>query len=130
MAEDYNIVVIDDERIPLQGTDTGDGDIIVTLYKNSTDGLAALKQWHETGTLLDELWLDHDLGYDDTHEFGFDTIMPVVLWLEEMGNAGTPLNVQWIFVHTANIAAAPRMLAALKPWYPRVTTANLPLEGS
>ena len=116
--EPYVIVVIDDERtLPIS-------DIPVFLFKNSSDGLAALKEIHTSGVTIDELWLDHDLGEIDISPY-WDNIMPVVYWLEELGYAGTPLKVETIFVHTANPAAAPVMMDALRPYY-RVTRAVFP----
>lgn len=115
---DYLIVVIDDERIPHPGTnEPGGGNIVVELHKTLSDGLAALKGYKESGTKIDELWLDHDLGFNPESEFGHDDIMPVVNWLEEIAYNDDALDVGWVYVHTANPAAAPRMIAALKNYY-------------
>lgn len=119
--KNYVIVVIDDERTPPQ-LDGG----TVLLYKTSKDGLAALHAFRDQGVQIDELWLDHDLGYDKTAKYGWDTIMPVVTWLEALGHYGTPFNVRYIFIHTANVAAAPAMIDALRPYYTTMT-ASLPL---
>lgn len=48
---------------------------------------------------IDELWLDHDLGGDDT-------IRPVVHFLAERAFTGSPLPIKRIVVHTANPAGA------------------------
>ena len=48
---------------------------------------------------IDELWLDHDLGGDDT-------IRPVVLFIDECAFGGSPLLIKCIVVHTANPAGA------------------------
>lgn len=119
----YRIVVIDDERIPAPGADS----IVVETHRTLAEGLAILQAYHDSGEHIDELWLDHDLGLNDDSEFGWDTIMPVVNWLEEMGHFETPLSVGMIFVHTANPAAAPRMMDALRPYY-TVIRENLPEE--
>jgi hypothetical protein len=51
---------------------------------------------------IDHLWLDHDLGGDDT-------IRPVVDLLVQLATAGSPLNVGQIHIHTANIGAGHQM---------------------
>ena len=116
----YFILVIDDERaLPVS-------EIPVLLARNSRDGLEMLKEFQASGVRLDELWLDHDLGEDDSSPYGWDTIMPVVHWLEELGAAGTPLDVGVIIVHTQNAAAAPAMMDALRPYY-KVIRAPFPV---
>ena len=45
---------------------------------------------------IDHLWLDHDLG-------GEDTIRPVVDLMVRLANTGSPLNVGQIHVHSANV---------------------------
>jgi len=47
---------------------------------------------------IDHLWLDHDLG-------GEDTIRPVVDLMVELARTGSPLNVGQVHIHTANIGA-------------------------
>ena len=60
--------------------------------RTSEEGLAMLEQqW-------DEIWLDHDLGGDDT-------ISPVVNRLCEMSFLGTPVDVGCIIVHSSNPVA-------------------------
>jgi hypothetical protein len=51
---------------------------------------------------LDELWLDHDLGEDDT-------IWPVVELLERAAFDGRPFDVGVINIHSANPAGAAKM---------------------
>ena len=99
------IIVIDDER------DLG---FYAEYARTSADGLKILQDAHKNDDRVTELWLDHDLG---ENEDGFDTIMPVVSWLEEMAYCDTPLNVGVIYIHTANWYAAPVMMDALKKWY-------------
>lgn len=52
--------------------------------------------------LIGELWLDHDLGGDDT-------IRPVVELLERRCFDGTPQPITVIWVHTANPVGADRI---------------------
>jgi hypothetical protein len=50
------------------------------------------------GKRIDDLWLDHDL-------VGDDTIRPVVDWTVQRANAGSPLNVGQIHIHSSNVGA-------------------------
>ena len=124
MTDRYLIFVVDDLRTPLPGSE--DGTIVVELHRSLADGLAALQGHGEAGTRIDELWLDHDLGYNPDVEFSYDTIMPLVEWLEEQAYHGNVLDIGHVYVHTANYAAAPRMVAALRKHY-AISTAELPL---
>lgn len=127
MTSDYLIVVVDDIRTPMAGTDEPEGgNIVVELHRSLSEGLEALKAYKESGTKIDELWLDHDLGYNPETEFSYDTIMPLVEWMEEAAYHGDVMDIGRVYVHTANYAAAPRMVAALEKYYP-VTIAELPL---
>lgn len=47
---------------------------------------------------IEHLWLDHDLGGDDT-------IRPVVDLMVQLAREGSPLNVGQVHIHTANIGA-------------------------
>lgn len=97
---DMLIVLVDDLR------DFRDGRPAVVL-RSSIEALDYLNT-HPTG-LVDELWLDHDLGPGDD-------IRPVVTVLERLAFQGTPFPVQRIYVHTANPPAAASMLAGLHRW--------------
>ena len=50
------------------------------------------------GTRIDNLWLDHDLGGDDT-------IRAVVNWMVQLASTGSPLNVGQIHIHSSNVGA-------------------------
>jgi hypothetical protein len=58
---------------------------------------------------LDELWLDHDLGPDDT-------IWPVIELLERAAFDGHRFDIGLVTVHTANPADATRMARTLQHW--------------
>ncbi|WP_432984325.1 cyclic-phosphate processing receiver domain-containing protein [Dactylosporangium sp. CA-233914] len=58
---------------------------------------------------IDELWLDHDLG-------GEDTIWPVVELLERAAFDGEPFTITTIYVHSANPPGAAKVLQALRRW--------------
>jgi len=67
---------------------------------------AALEVIRDLGdTFVHELWLDHDLGGDDT-------IRPVS-HLEEIAYFGKPMHVGVIYVHSANAGAAEAVLKGL-----------------
>lgn len=51
---------------------------------------------------IDHLWLDHDLG-------GEDTIGPVVALMLQLAETGTRLNVGQVHIHTANVRAGHEM---------------------
>jgi hypothetical protein len=55
--------------------------------------------------LIDELWLDHDLGGDDD-------VRGLVRYLEERCYLGTPLLISRIYVHTDNPAGAKWILSS------------------
>jgi CheY-like chemotaxis protein len=114
----YNILVVDDERIPAPG---GDESIQVTLCKSSEEALEFLKEWHEGGDLLDELWLDYSLA-------GSDDILPVLRWLEAVAEEGRPFNVDLIYAHSSAISGRSFVIDVLRPHY-TVTSATLPQEA-
>ena len=60
--------------------------------RTSTEAIAWLDDFDGE---IDELWLDHDLG-------GEDTIRPVVSFITERAFLGSPLPIKRIVVHTAN----------------------------
>jgi hypothetical protein len=66
---------------------------------------------------IDELWLDHDLGGDDS-------IMPVVALLEEAAFGGRPFRIGMIFVHSANPSGAETVVRVLRRWHYRVRRAT------
>ncbi|GAB3986902.1 hypothetical protein GCM10027615_80240 [Plantactinospora veratri] len=66
---------------------------------------------------LDELWLDHDLGGDDT-------IWPVVEVLERAAFDNRPFDVGVTNVHSANPAGAAKVAQALRRWGYRVQVAS------
>ena len=61
------------------------------IARSSAGGLALLREL--TGQRIDVLWLDHDLGGDDT-------IMPVIDWLVHERPT-----VELVQLHTANVSA-------------------------
>ena len=62
--------------------------------------------------MYDEIWLDHDLGGDDTS-------MSIVDWLSERAFNDDPYPVKKVIVHTANRVGSKNIVSALNRWeYP------------
>ncbi|NDU74612.1 hypothetical protein GWI34_18535 [Actinomadura sp. DSM 109109] len=80
---------------------------VTRIARTSREGVQLLEE-HRDG-FIDELWLDHDLGGDDS-------IMPVVTVLEEAAFNGHPLQIGVIFVHSANPSGAETVVRVLKRW--------------
>jgi hypothetical protein len=85
------------------------------IARTSHEGILLLEE-HRNDE-IDELWLDHDLGGDDS-------IMPVVTVLEEAAFDGRPFNIGMIFVHSANPSGAETVVRVLKRWDYRVRRAT------
>jgi hypothetical protein len=101
----YSILIIDDERTfdPAR-LDIREGDLLVHA-RTSFEGLRRLRQ-----RAWDELWLDRDLGGDDT-------IAPVVKALLKAIAAGQPIEIGRIVVHTNNSEEGRHMVEDLSPYY-------------
>jgi hypothetical protein len=84
------------------------------VARTSAEGIQLLQE-HRAG-LIDELWLDHDLG-------GEDSIMPVVTLLEEAAFNGEPFRIGTIYVHSANPIGAETVARVLSRWNYRVRRA-------
>ncbi|GIE80494.1 hypothetical protein Aph02nite_64440 [Actinoplanes philippinensis] len=91
------------------------------VARTSTDGVALLGR--HRAHRVDELWLDHDLGGDDT-------IWPVVEVLEHAAFHGRPFDVGVVVIHSANPAGAAKMAQALRRWdYPVRVASGDPAVG-
>ncbi|XVQ08086.1 cyclic-phosphate processing receiver domain-containing protein [Spirillospora sp. CA-255316] len=100
------ILGIDDLR-PLPGA--------TRIARTSRDGIHLLEEHRDRE--IDELWLDHDLGGDDS-------IMPVVALLEEAAFEGRPFKIGTVFVHSANPSGAETVVRVLRRWNYRVRRAT------
>jgi hypothetical protein len=98
------ILVLDDMR-----NFPDDRAAMITTVRTSSDALNwfQLRGAFFPGIHLDELWLDFDLGGDDT-------AMPVVMYLAEMGFHGQPYPVDRIYLHTSNPVGRTAMQATLE----------------
>ena len=92
------VILVDDLRSFVDGRDA-------EIARTSSAGVDVLTA---AGSRIDELWLDHDLGGDDT-------IWPVVEVLERAA-----FDVGLITVHSANPAEAAKMAQVLRRWGYRV----------
>jgi hypothetical protein len=93
-----SILLIDDLRDFL----VPDTDAEITIARTSQQALDILAQRND----WDELWLDHDLGGDDT-------IMVVVDYLSEKAFLDEPVNVDMVFIHTSNPVGRKQMKLTL-----------------
>ncbi|MEU4714358.1 cyclic-phosphate processing receiver domain-containing protein [Micromonospora purpureochromogenes] len=98
--EPPRIVLVDDLRSFVDGR-------TAQVARTSAAGIEGLER--HRGQRLDELWLDHDLGGDDT-------IWPVVEVLERAAFEGRPFDIGVVYVHSANPAGAARLMQALRRW--------------
>lgn len=85
------------------------------IARTSREGIQLLQEHRDS--FVDELWLDHDLGGDDS-------ILPVVTLLEEAAFNGRPFRIGTIFVHSANPIGAETVVRALTRWDYRVRRAT------
>ncbi|WP_408640396.1 cyclic-phosphate processing receiver domain-containing protein [Salinispora pacifica] len=102
------IVLIDDLRSFVDGRGA-------QVARTSAAGVELLERCRDRR--LDELWLDHDLGGDDT-------IWPVVAVLERAAFDKRPFDVGVINVHSANPAGAAKIAQVLRHWGYRVRVAS------
>ncbi|MFG3280473.1 cyclic-phosphate processing receiver domain-containing protein [Streptomyces sp. NPDC048111] len=80
------------------------------IARTSREGIALLEEHRDR--FVDELWLDHDLGGDDS-------ILPVVTLLEEAAFHGRPFRIGMVYVHSANPIGSETVVRSLTRWnYP------------
>ncbi|MFB4316311.1 cyclic-phosphate processing receiver domain-containing protein [Actinomadura sp. 21ATH] len=77
------------------------------IARTSQEGVRLLEE--HRAREIDELWLDHDLG-------GEDSIMPVVTLLERAAFDGRPFTIGTVYVHSANPIGAETVVRVLKRW--------------
>ncbi|MFC6568948.1 cyclic-phosphate processing receiver domain-containing protein [Actinoplanes utahensis] len=108
LARHRLVILVDDLRSFADGRPT-------EVARTSAEGVALLTAHRDRR--IDELWLDHDLGGDDT-------IWPVVEVLERAAFEERPYDIGLIRVHSSNPAGAARMRRSLDRWgYPvRIVT--------
>ncbi|MET7661792.1 cyclic-phosphate processing receiver domain-containing protein [Streptomyces sp. NPDC005356] len=86
------------------------------IARSSGEGVKLLQEHRDS--LIDELWLDHDLG-------GNDSIMPVVTLLEEAAFNGRPFRIGTVYVHSANPIGAETVVRSLTRWNYQVRRATI-----
>jgi hypothetical protein len=94
------VVLIDDLRSFVDGRKA-------QVARTSAAGIELLDRYRDLR--LDQLWLDHDLGQDDT-------IWPVVEMLERAAFEDRPFDISVIIVHSANPAGAAKIVQVLRHW--------------
>ncbi|MEU6530430.1 cyclic-phosphate processing receiver domain-containing protein [Streptomyces sp. NPDC046928] len=86
------------------------------IARSSREGVELLQEYRDS--LIDELWLDHDLGGDDS-------ILPVVTLLEEAAFSGRPFRIGTVYVHSANPIGAETVVRSLTRWNYRARRATV-----
>ncbi|MFE7069405.1 cyclic-phosphate processing receiver domain-containing protein [Streptomyces sp. NPDC057620] len=86
------------------------------IARSSGEGVELLQEHRDS--LIDELWLDHDLGGDDS-------ILPVVTLLEEAAFNGRPFRIGTVYVHSANPIGAETVVRSLTRWNYQVRRVTL-----
>ena len=98
------VLLVDDER------DFRDGvippDASVHTCRTSGDAIRFLDSASIDGTRIDQVWLDHDLGDNDT-------IMPLIDHIEAMYHEDRLPEIREFVIHTSNPAGRVRMIRAL-----------------
>ncbi|MDG6100869.1 hypothetical protein Daura_01965 [Dactylosporangium aurantiacum] len=108
------VILIDDLRSFVDGRPA-------EVARTSAEGVELLRR--HRADRIDELWLDHDLG-------GEDTTWPVVELLELAAFEQHPFDVGVVLIHSANPPGGAKMLQALRRWgYPVRLAAGSPLVG-
>lgn len=94
------VVLVDDLRSFLDGRRA-------RVARTSAAGVELLVQYRDRR--LDELWLDHDLGADDT-------VWPVVELLERAAFDDRRFDIGVVNVHSANPVGAAKIVQVLRRW--------------
>jgi hypothetical protein len=94
------VILIDDSRSFVDGRSA-------EVARTSAAGVDLLERCH--GRRMDELWLDHDLG-------GEDTIWPVVEVLERAAFDEQPFDIGVVHIHSANPPGAAKIGQAPRRW--------------
>jgi hypothetical protein len=106
MESEPRVILIDDLRSFVDGRSA-------EVARTSAAGVDLLERCH--GRRVDELWLDHDLG-------GEDTIWPVVEVLERAAFDEQPFDIGVVYIHSANPPGAAKIGQALGRWGYRVSS--------
>ena len=101
-------MVIDDIRNPLPDHDMFSGDNDVLIARTSIEALSMLEDNRKHG--LSALFLDHDLGADDTTRC-------IASMLEERAFFSNPYPVDTIYIHTSNSVGRKWIADALSRFY-------------
>ena len=99
-AETPPVVLIDDLRSFVDDREAH-------VERSSAAGIELLQRYR--AQRLAQLWLDHDLGGDDT-------IWPVVELLEQAAFEERPFDIGTVYIHSANPPGAARIMQVLQRW--------------
>jgi len=105
------IIVVDDEREFTQKSGATDSRVNAEHYKTSSGAFWRILEAINDGEKIDELWLDHDLGYnDDVRDF-------VRMMTEDAAIHKAPWPVANVLVHTANPVGREWICGTLERFY-------------
>lgn len=100
-------IIVDDLRNPKPGLFAADA----VIFRDSASACSWFRESMGTGQVsIDSLWLDHDLG-------GEDTTRPFVAMLEEAAYEHAALSIGTVYVHTSNSVGAAWIEAALSRYF-------------
>jgi hypothetical protein len=112
VEEPRPVILVDDLRSFADGR-------AALVARTSAAGVELLER--HRSEVIAELWLDHDLGGDDT-------IWPVVEILERAAFEERPFTIGTIYVHSANPVGVQRIVQALQRWGYHVRTGGSVVE--
>lgn len=103
------ILVVDDCRnFPQSSRD------LIRTCRTSQDALDFMGVENGIRPMVDELWLDFDLGGVSGQLELFDTAMPIALHLAECAYYGNPYPVSEIIIHSSNPVGSEAMFQTLQ----------------
>lgn len=108
-----NIIVVDDERT----FDMKAG--IIVHCRDAEIGQQVICNFEEYRLVIDELWLDHDLGENKS-------IVVLVDWLCERSFNDDKVNIGTVYVHSQNPIGAQAMVRTLDRYGYNVVRCGLP----
>jgi hypothetical protein len=103
----FDIVLIDDLR-------SFKNPVMAHVLRTEKDGFEWLESLSSEDT-VGELWLDHDLGEDESGNV--TSIMSIVNKLEERAYFETAPQIDMIYIHTSNSVGGRSMEAALQRFF-------------
>lgn len=115
------VIVVDDERV-FDPTVCAPHRVDAEHYITSTDAFRRILKAVEDNEVIDELWLDHDLG-------GEDTTRDLVMMMCEDASEFTAWPVRKVYVHSANPIGREWLWGTLDLFYDAVQVHSAEAQG-